>query len=132
MLSPSSLMIRDTWSALMRCTACSLKFTCCATVECLGHGSIIRAVLRRVRRRLASSKAYPPTATFEGLFWDGKTEGSRTGIWRKLMPHGTAVVEPIHEALGWHSYAFKNVWQCDDTDRVVFLPLPVAPPVPLI
>jgi hypothetical protein len=69
---------------------------------------------------------------FEGLFWDGKTEGSRTGIWRKLMPHGTAVVEPIHEALGWHSYAFKNVWQCDDTDRVVFLPLPVAPPVPLI
>jgi len=63
---------------------------------------------------------------FEGLFWDGASAGSRTGILRKLMPHGTAVVEPIHEASGWHRYALKHVWQCDDTDRVVFLPLPVG------
>jgi hypothetical protein len=69
---------------------------------------------------------------FEALFADGTTEATRTGIWRRLLPHGSAVVEPIYEASGWHAYAFKNVWQCNDTDRVVFLPLPVVSPVPSI
>ena len=69
---------------------------------------------------------------FEGLFGDGTTATNRTGVWRKLAPHGTAVVEPIREAGGWHTYTFKHIWQCDDTDRVVFLPLPVATPVPSI
>lgn len=69
---------------------------------------------------------------FEALFNDGPTAAERTGIWRKLLPHGTATVEPIYEAGGWHAYSFKHVWQSDDTDRVVFLPLPVASPVPSI
>ena len=65
-------------------------------------------------------------AKFESLFADGTTHGSRTGIWRTLLPHGSCAVEPIYAASGWHSYEFKHVWQTDDTDRVVFLPLPVA------
>jgi hypothetical protein len=69
---------------------------------------------------------------FEALFDDGSTAAERTGIWRKLLPHGTATVEPIYEASGWHAYSFKHVWQSDDTDRVVFLPLPVASPAPSI
>lgn len=63
---------------------------------------------------------------FEGMFADGTTEGTRRGIWRRLLPHGTAVVEPIYEASGWHTYTFKHVWQFDDSDRVTFLPFRLA------
>ncbi len=63
---------------------------------------------------------------FEGLFQDGATAAERNGIWRKLAPHGTAVIEPIGDPRGWHRYAFKHVWQCDDSDRVVLLPLSVG------
>ena len=63
---------------------------------------------------------------FEGLFQDGPTAAERDGIWRTLVPHGTAVVEPIGDPQGWHRYAFKHVWECDDSDRVVLLPLSVV------
>ena len=67
-------------------------------------------------------------AKFESLFRDGTTGQERDGLWRKLLPHGTCVVEPLHDAGGWHGYIFKNVWQTHDSDRVVLLPLPVASP----
>lgn len=63
---------------------------------------------------------------FEGLFADGTTVATRKGLWRRLLPHGTAVVKPIYEAIGWHDYAFKHVWQVNDSDRVIFLPLRMA------
>ena len=69
-------------------------------------------------------------AKFESLFVDGPTRSARFGIWRKLVPHGTAVVEPIYEAGGWYDYAFKNVWMTSDSDRIVFPPLPVIAPAP--
>ena len=61
---------------------------------------------------------------FEALFQDGSAAADRKGIWRKLVPSGTNVVERISEPEGWHRYAFKHVWQCDDSDRVVLLPPP--------
>lgn len=60
---------------------------------------------------------------FEGLFEDGPKVADRAGIWRKLVPHGTSMVERIGEPEGWHRYTCKHVWQCDDSDRVVLLPL---------
>lgn len=63
---------------------------------------------------------------FEALFQDGSKVCDRAGIWRKLVPHGTSVIERIGEPEGWHRYAFKHVWQCDDSDRVVLLPLPIG------
>lgn len=63
---------------------------------------------------------------FESLFQDGSADADRRGVWRKLVPHGTSVVEQIGDPEGWHSYAFKHVWECDDSDRVVLLPLPIV------
>lgn len=60
---------------------------------------------------------------FEGLFAGEKRRGPDQNVWRTLVPSGTCVVEPIYGANGWHSYTFKDVWQTDDTDRVVILPL---------
>lgn len=60
---------------------------------------------------------------FEGLFAGEKRRGPDRNIWRTLVASGTCVVEPIYGAKGWHSYTFKCVWQTDDTDRVVMLPL---------
>lgn len=60
---------------------------------------------------------------FEGLFTGEKRRGPDRNIWRTLVASGTCVVEPIHGAKGWHSYTFKDVWQTDDTDRIVMLPL---------
>lgn len=71
-------------------------------------------------------------AKFEGLFADGGTRDARRGIWRKLMPHGTAVVVPIYDAEGWYDYTFKDVWMTDDSDRIAFAPMPVTSPVPRI
>lgn len=71
-------------------------------------------------------------AKFESLFADGGTRETRHGIWRKLVPHGTAVVEPIYEAEGWHDYTFKQVWKTSDSDRIVIPPLPLLPPVPRV
>lgn len=61
---------------------------------------------------------------FESLFMDGGARRDRGGLWRKLVPHGTAVVVPIWRAEDWHRYAFKDVWMTDDTDRIVIPPLP--------
>jgi hypothetical protein len=69
-------------------------------------------------------------AKFEALFIDGPTRRDRVGIWRKLAPSGTSVVIPITEPEGWHSYAWKDVWATDDTDRIVFPPSPVPSPAP--
>lgn len=71
-------------------------------------------------------------AKFEGLFADGSQRDQRIGIWRKLVPHGTAVVEPIYEPGGWYDYSFKGVWMTDDADRIVFPPLPVIAPAPRV
>lgn len=60
---------------------------------------------------------------FEGLFAGENRRGTDQNIWRTLVASGTCVVEPIYGAKGWHSYTFKNVWQTDDTDRIVMLPL---------
>ncbi|MXP41279.1 hypothetical protein GRI75_06450 [Altererythrobacter soli] len=62
-------------------------------------------------------------AKFEGLFAEEKRRGPDRNIWRTLVASGTCVVEPIYGAKGWHSYTLKDVWQTDDTDRVVMLPL---------
>lgn len=62
---------------------------------------------------------------FEGLFVGEQRRGPDRNIWRTLVASGTCLVEPIHGAEGWHSYTFKDVWQTDDTDRVVMLPLSV-------
>lgn len=71
-------------------------------------------------------------AKFESLFSDGGTRSARCGIWRTLVPHGTAVVEPMYDAEGWYDYAFKDVWATDDSDRIVFPPSPVVAPAPRI
>ena len=63
---------------------------------------------------------------FEALFEDGTTMSERSGIWRKLAPHGTVVVELMHDPRGWYDYVHKHVWECDDSDRVVLLPLSVV------
>lgn len=60
---------------------------------------------------------------FEGLFAEKKQDASDRNLWRTLVASGTCVVEPIHDAKGWHNYTFKDVWQTDDTDRIVMLPL---------
>jgi hypothetical protein len=67
---------------------------------------------------------------FEGLFRDGTTLANRQGIWRKLAPDGTCLVTPMRDPEGWYDYTFKDVWFTDDTDRILFLPLPVAPSAP--
>lgn len=69
-------------------------------------------------------------AKFEKLFSDGTCKGERTGIWRKLAPHGTCAIVPIYDAERWHDYTFKDVWLTDDSDRIVFAPLPVVSPAP--
>lgn len=56
---------------------------------------------------------------FESAFADD----DRSGLWRKLVPSGTCVVERIYDAHGWLSYSAKNIWQIDDFDRVMILPL---------
>lgn len=61
---------------------------------------------------------------FEDLFAGDSRCGPDRNVWRTLVPSGTCVVEPIYGAKGWHSYTFKDVWQTDDTDRIVILPLP--------
>ncbi len=61
---------------------------------------------------------------FEMQFTDGTLANRRGNIWRKLVPSGTCAVERIDGAAGWHRYTLKHVWQTDDTDRIVFLPLP--------
>lgn len=71
-------------------------------------------------------------AKFESLFADGGGRGARGGIWRKLVPHGTAVVVPIYDAEGWYDYTFKGVWMTDDTDRIVLPSLPVIAPAPRV
>lgn len=60
---------------------------------------------------------------FEQRFVDGTLANRRANIWRKLMPSGTCAIERIDRPDGWHRYTFKHVWQTDDTDRLVFLPL---------
>lgn len=65
---------------------------------------------------------------FESLFVDGGARSDRSGLWRKLVPHGTAVVVPIWRAEDWYHYAFKDVWMTDDTDRIVLPPLPSFAP----
>ncbi|HEX2763771.1 MAG TPA: hypothetical protein VHM92_08015 [Allosphingosinicella sp.] len=62
---------------------------------------------------------------FEGLFAGDKRRGHDPNIWRTLVASGTCVVEPIYAGEGWHSYTFKDVWQTNDTDRLVILPLSV-------
>jgi hypothetical protein len=62
-------------------------------------------------------------AKFEQQFTDGTLSNRRGNIWRRLVPHGSCAVERINDAGGWHRYTFKHVWQTDDTDRIVFLPL---------
>lgn len=64
-------------------------------------------------------------AAFERLFADD-VGVKRSGIWRKLVPSGSAVVERIGDPEGWHDYTFKNVWETGDLDRVVLLPLASA------
>lgn len=69
-------------------------------------------------------------AKFESLFADGGGRAARGGIWRKLVPHGTAAVVPIYDPEGWYQYTFKDVWMANHTDRIVFPPLPVSAPAP--
>lgn len=71
-------------------------------------------------------------ARFESLFADGGGRAERRGIWRKLVPHGTVAVVPIYDAEGWYDYTFKDVWMTDDTDRIVFPPLPVIELTPRV
>lgn len=73
--------------------------------------------------------AEPHWAKFENLFADGPTRDERRGIWRTLVPNGTSEVVQISSAEGWHSYSLKNVWEVNDSDRMLFLPLPVGGPV---
>ena len=62
-------------------------------------------------------------AEFERLFADEVHCGPDQNIWRTLVASGTCVVEQIHDPEGWHQYTFKDVWETDDTDRIVMLPL---------
>lgn len=88
------------------------------------HAMGIVEGLRSSRHLHGAFKIRPENwSKFESLFADGTTLASRKGIWRRLLPHGTAVVEPIYNADGWHTYTFKHVWQIDDSDRVFFMPL---------
>lgn len=63
------------------------------------------------------------SSKFESLFVGDGRRGPDRNLWRTLVASGTCVVEPIHGDKGWHSYAFKDVWRTDDTDRIVMLPL---------
>jgi len=64
-------------------------------------------------------------AKFESLFVDGTRAGDRVGLWRKLVPSGTCAIVPIYQPERWHDYTLKNVWMTDDSDRIVFPPMPV-------
>lgn len=59
---------------------------------------------------------------FEQLFADGGGRADRTGVWRKLVPHGSSVVVRIGHPRGWYLYLFKDVWLTADTDRIIFPP----------
>ena len=70
--------------------------------------------------------AEPHWEKFESLFADGSSKGGRHGIWRTLVPNGTSEVVRITSAEGWHNYSLKNVWEVNDSDRMLFLPFPVG------
>ena len=67
---------------------------------------------------------------FERLFKDGTRKADRQGLWRKLAPDGTCEVTPMRDPQGWYDYSLKDVWFASDTDRILFLPLPVTSPAP--
>ncbi|MEN3972847.1 hypothetical protein WJS89_09225 [Sphingomicrobium sp. XHP0235] len=59
---------------------------------------------------------------FERLFADGPTLAERNGLWRKILSGGTCHIEKMKDPEGWYDYIFKDIWNVDDTDRLVFMP----------
>lgn len=64
---------------------------------------------------------------FEALFDDGSPAARQTNVWRKVSRSGSCAVVRMEEPAGWHRYSFKHVWETDDLDRVVLLPLNFSP-----